>query len=168
MKSIEMTADALSIRSGGVVNIAPDIDEHTIPIRIGGVTEEFSITADADVQTIPPHPLGIKPSGNLYTATDNARLASGNFQQLPDEILMTVLESFDADILCCLSSTCKALYAFCHSEELWKALFIEYVYISVVDLNLCTPWNTCIAVLLLKCKCYYIEVQKLAPFIDSA
>jgi hypothetical protein len=26
-----------------------------------------------------------------------------------------------------LGSTCKALYAFCHSDDLWKALFIEWV-----------------------------------------
>lgn len=128
MKSVELAADGLAIRSsGGVIGTISISDaEETIPGRSGGVIEDFTATTNADEeQTIPPHPLGIKPSGNLYMATENARLASGNFQQLPDEVLMTVLESFEADVLCRLSSTCRALYAFCSSEDLWKALFIE-------------------------------------------
>lgn len=121
-----MAADGLSVRSGGVIGTTSDA-EGMIPVRSRGVIEDYyTATTDADdEQTIPPHPLGIKPSGNLYTATENARLASGNFQQLPDEVLMTVLESFEADVLGRLIRTCRALYAFCCSEDLWRALFIE-------------------------------------------
>ena len=75
--------------------------------------------------TIPPHPLGIKPSGNVYTATRDARSAIGLFNYLPDEVLMTLLEYFDSKLLIRLGATCKALYAFTRAEELWKALFIE-------------------------------------------
>lgn len=77
--------------------------------------------------SIPLHPLGVKPSGNQYTAHSNARYAAGFFQILPDEVLATVLEYLDASQLSLLSSSCKFLYAFCRSDDLWKALFIEYV-----------------------------------------
>jgi len=74
--------------------------------------------------TIPPHPLGVKPSGNSYTATSNARHALGEFERLPDEALTVFLEYLDSSLLRTLGSTCKALYAFCRLDELWKALFI--------------------------------------------
>jgi hypothetical protein len=44
---------------------------------------------------------------------------------LPDEVVATVLEYLDAPQLDLLGSCCKFLYAFCRSEDLWKALFIE-------------------------------------------
>lgn len=75
--------------------------------------------------SIPPHPLGVKPSGNQYTATSNARYAIGVFQILPDEVVAILLESLNPDLLGLLGSTCKFLYAFCRSEEFWKPLFIE-------------------------------------------
>jgi hypothetical protein len=75
--------------------------------------------------SIPPHPLGVKPSGNAYTATNNARYAIGPLQILPDEVLAMFLESLDAPLLRLLGVTCKFLYAFTRSEELWKPLFIE-------------------------------------------
>ena len=74
---------------------------------------------------VPCHPLGVKPLGNRYTATSNARTAIGNFQILPDETLAILLEYMDSKSLRCLAYTCKALYAFCYSDDLWKALFIE-------------------------------------------
>jgi len=76
-------------------------------------------------QAISSHPLGVKPSGNKYTATENARKAIGKFQILPDEILAILLEYLDSRLLRHLGSTCKALYAFCYLDDLWKALFIE-------------------------------------------
>ncbi len=75
-------------------------------------------------QSVPPHPLGVKPSGNEYTATEIARRAIGTFQILLDEVLMILLEYLDSRLLRLLGSTCKALYAFCCSDDLWKALFI--------------------------------------------
>lgn len=89
---------------------------------------------------VPPHPLGVKPSGNQYTASINSRHCIGIFQILPDEFVQVLLEYLDARLLRELGSTCKALYAFCSSDELWKALFIEYVFISyfsIFVLSLC-------------------------------
>ncbi|KAG9241705.1 hypothetical protein BJ878DRAFT_427536 [Calycina marina] len=75
--------------------------------------------------TIPSHPLGLKPSGNQYTAVSNARDSLGEFQRLTDEALVVLLEYLESHLLRNLGATCKALYAFCRLDDLWKALFIE-------------------------------------------
>lgn len=75
--------------------------------------------------SIPSHPLGVKPSGNQYTAARNSKGVTGPFQLFPDEILAIFLEFLDAEQLRLLGSTCKFLYAFCRSDDIWKALFIE-------------------------------------------
>ncbi|RDL36843.1 Clavaminate synthase-like protein [Venustampulla echinocandica] len=75
--------------------------------------------------SVPCHPLGIKPSGNQYTAASNAKSVTGPFQLFPDEISAIFLEYLDAQQLRLLGSTCKFLYAFCRSDDIWKALFIE-------------------------------------------
>ena len=82
-----------------------------------------------DSLTVPPHPLGIKPTGNVYTATENIKPAAGFFMRLPDELIIQVLESLDAASLQCLGCTCKALYAFSRFEDLWKTLCIEYEFL---------------------------------------
>ncbi|WEW59998.1 hypothetical protein PRK78_005480 [Emydomyces testavorans] len=76
-------------------------------------------------ETIPAHPLGVKPSGNGLTASWTLRSSIGYFGILPDELISLLLESLDAKALRNLGGTCKALYAFTRSEELWKGLFIE-------------------------------------------
>ena len=78
--------------------------------------------------SIPHHPLGIKPLGNQYTATSNGKDAIGPLKLLPDEVLAILLEYFGSFQLRLLGSTCKFLYAFCRSDDFWKVLFIEYVY----------------------------------------
>jgi F-box domain len=75
--------------------------------------------------SIPHHPLGIKPSGNQYTSSLNSKGSIGPFQLFPDEIIAIFLEYLDSCTLRCLGSTCKFLYAFCRSDDLWKSLFIE-------------------------------------------
>lgn len=75
--------------------------------------------------TLPSHPLGIRPSGNAYTAAYDIRRACGSFARLPDELLITLLEGLDARDLVRLGSACKAFYAFTRLEELWRTLFIE-------------------------------------------
>lgn len=75
--------------------------------------------------SIPPHPLNIRPSGNKFSATYDSRNASGTFQILPDETLALLLEYLDSNSLRHLGSTCKALYAFSHLEDLWKTLLVE-------------------------------------------
>ncbi|EAS28848.3 F-box and JmjC domain-containing protein [Coccidioides immitis RS] len=76
-------------------------------------------------ETIPSHPLGVKPSGNGLTASYNLRSSIGYFGILPDELISLLLESLDVKALRSLGATCKALHAFTRSEELWKAIFIE-------------------------------------------
>ncbi|KAK8229571.1 hypothetical protein HDK77DRAFT_382896 [Phyllosticta capitalensis] len=78
-----------------------------------------------DPAAIPPHPLGVKPSGNALTSNVNLKARCGHFAVLPDELLAQFLEFLDAPALVRLGSTCKALYAFTRFEELWRALFIE-------------------------------------------
>lgn len=89
--------------------------------------------------SIPSHPLGVKPSGNQYMATHNSRNAIGPFQILPDEFLVTLLEYLDAKTLIGLGYTCKALYGFCSLEDLWKALFLEYVTSSFCRYDVLYP-----------------------------
>lgn len=96
---------------------------YTEPTSHAGVMAALDF--DDIVQSIPSHPFGVKPSGNKYTAKENLRESIGMFQILPDEVLAIVLEYLDSRLLRHLGSTCKVLYAFCHSDDLWKALFIE-------------------------------------------
>ncbi|KAF7549869.1 hypothetical protein G7046_g8202 [Stylonectria norvegica] len=92
--------------------------------RSNDCTEDSTLDALAD--SIPPHPLGIKPLGNQYLHHGpNARRSIGVWNVLPDEVLMVVFEQFDAPELLKLGHTCKFLYAFCHSDEIWKPLFLE-------------------------------------------
>jgi hypothetical protein len=78
------------------------------------------------IDSIPIHPMGIKPLGNQYFADGpNARQYTGAIGQLPDEMILHLLEYFDATSLRKLASTCRFLYAFGQLDDLWKALFIE-------------------------------------------
>jgi hypothetical protein len=77
------------------------------------------------VAAVPSHPLGVKPAGNAYTASENIKARCGLFARLPDELLSHIFESFDADVLIRLGSTCRALYAFTRLDELWRALFVK-------------------------------------------
>ncbi len=97
---------------------------------------------------VPPHPLGIKPLGNAYDAKINIKRNCGIFTWLPDELLISVLEYLDAATLVRLGGACKALYAFCREEELWKSIFVKCVcniiLISVVVLlvrNVLRPFD---------------------------
>lgn len=78
---------------------------------------------------VPLHPLGIKPAGNAFTASSNIKSAAGFFSILPDETILQAVEFLQAAALLRLGATCKALYAFCHFDELWKALYIGYVFL---------------------------------------
>lgn len=78
-----------------------------------------------DLTAIRRHPLGIRPSGNAFTAETNLKAACGTFAMLPDEILSLFLEYLQPSDLLRLGSTCRALHAYTRSEELWKAIFVE-------------------------------------------
>lgn len=76
--------------------------------------------------SIPIHPLGVKPSGNEYFASGpTARQSLGTFGRLPDEMILHFLEYLNPHSLSTLGTTCRFLYAFCHLDELWKPLFLE-------------------------------------------
>ncbi|KAI0856181.1 hypothetical protein F4860DRAFT_423256 [Xylaria cubensis] len=78
------------------------------------------------VDSIPTHPMGIKPLGNQYFATGpNARQYTGAVGRLPDEMILHLLEYLDAESLRQLASTCRFLYAFTQLDDLWKSLFLE-------------------------------------------
>jgi hypothetical protein len=75
---------------------------------------------------IPSHPLGVKPLGNQFlSGVTSAREHVGTFQILPDEVQSQLLEYLDQRSLRTLGYTCRFLFAFCYSDELWKALFLE-------------------------------------------
>lgn len=77
-------------------------------------------------ESIPLHPLRVKPLGNRYLFNGpDARASVGSWKALPDETLMRVMELVGARELLCLGSTCSFLYAFFHSEELWKGVFLQ-------------------------------------------
>ena len=80
---------------------------------------------EADVQDsivfVPSHPQGVKPLGNLYSASKpNLKTHAGSFALLPDELIVAVFEELDARQTLDLGATCKALYAFATHDELWK------------------------------------------------
>lgn len=100
---------------------------HVAPVstKLNGTHKPATYTAQPG-PSVPPHPLGIKPLGNKYLASGpNARECAGTFQVLPDEILAVFLEYLDQTSLRRLGYTCKFLFAFCSSDDLWKTIFLE-------------------------------------------
>lgn len=98
------------------------------PILENGRIENQLEFQDGDATTgVQPHPLGIRPSGNVYDSKINLLNSCRSFACLPEELLLQILEFLDAKELLSLGATCKALSAYCASEELWKTLFVESV-----------------------------------------
>ncbi|KAI1455703.1 Clavaminate synthase-like protein [Annulohypoxylon moriforme] len=76
--------------------------------------------------SIPVHPMGVKPLGNQYFVSGpTARRSLGSLGQLPDEMILQILEYLDTSSLKTFGFTCRFLYAFCQLDDLWKALFLE-------------------------------------------
>ncbi|KAF2968163.1 hypothetical protein GQX73_g5458 [Xylaria multiplex] len=101
-----LLAEDLSINGGG-----------------GAVLDHDALSA---IDSIPIHPMGIKPLGNQYFANaPNARQYTGIVGQLPDEMILHLLEYLDVTSLRNFASTCRFLHAFGQLDELWKALFLE-------------------------------------------
>lgn len=76
--------------------------------------------------SIPVHPMGVKPLGNQYFASGpTARQSLGLLGQLPDEMILQLLEYLDTRSLKDIGFTCRFLYAFCQLDDLWKTLFLE-------------------------------------------
>jgi hypothetical protein len=93
--------------------------------RIHKNESEATEVAEEDSVAVPTHPLGVKPAGNAYTSATDSKANIGSFSRLPDELVAHLLESLEARDLLVLGATCQALHAFCRTEDLWKALFIE-------------------------------------------
>jgi hypothetical protein len=93
--------------------------------------EEAGSEADKSIVAIPPHPLDIKPSGNAYTGSSNAKLRIGMLAPLADETISSILELLDASSLVTAGKTCKFLYAFARLDDAWKILFLEWVPVSL-------------------------------------
>lgn len=85
-------------------------------------------SSDKDASLVKRHPLGVRPSGNALTSSVDCRSSLGLLAYLPDELLGQLLEYLDAPALLRSGGTCRGLHAFTRNEELWRALFVEYVY----------------------------------------
>lgn len=101
-----------------------------VSVEYSGGDEVESFQAEEEAldtsNSIPPHPLGVKPSGNQYSALVISKNFIGlSFKVWPDEILALFLEYLEPSELRLLGSTCKFLHAFCRADDLWKSLFIE-------------------------------------------
>jgi len=94
-------------------------------IKVPVMFSESPKDEDEYTQRIVRHPLGVKPSGNAYTSSWNSKCSAGYLARLPDELLMHFLDYLEAKELGELGQTCRFLYAFCHSDELWRSLFVE-------------------------------------------
>ena len=105
----------------------PERYPHRLSSDQGHTAKRASQNCGQDSLAIPLHPLRIKPLGNVYTATKNIKFATGHFSALPDDIIIQLLEFLDDLSLLSLGGTCKALFAFCAFDDLWKTLLIGYV-----------------------------------------
>jgi hypothetical protein len=74
---------------------------------------------------IKAHPLGVRPSGNAFTASVHIRENLGIFSSLPDKLILALLEWLHYDDLLRLGSTCRAFFAFTACDDLWKRLFLQ-------------------------------------------
>jgi hypothetical protein len=71
------------------------------------------------------HPLGVRPNGNALLATKDLSNAMGIFSRLPGELLLNLLEYFEPEELTLLGSTCRALFAYCSHDQLWRDLALR-------------------------------------------
>lgn len=94
-----------------------------------------------ETRVLPPHPVGVKPAGNAFSAVENSKVMAGLFLSLSDELILQVLEFLDHWSLLRLGASCKLFYAFCRFDDLWKTLFIEYdfyFFFSLILASLCS------------------------------
>lgn len=80
----------------------------------------------------PAHPLGVKPSGNVYLHDDlqelekSRRRLLGSLSILSEETLVYLIASISSpsDLLS-LGLSSRILYAYTYSEEIWRKLYID-------------------------------------------
>ena len=77
----------------------------------------------------PPHPYGVRPGGQAFLEggefPDIRPRGLGRLARLSDELLLGVLYELPPAALQRLAMASRALYAFCHYDELWKAHALE-------------------------------------------
>lgn len=79
-------------------------------------------------QTVPKHPLGIKPSTNIILADESDLEQIGNsagslFKKLPDDIILNILGLLSKIDLQNCSKVSKFWYAYTSFDELWRNLY---------------------------------------------
>ena len=84
-----------------------------------------------------PHPLGVKPMGNLFLADSKhvnkeRRSQLGLLSTLSDELIMDIFFKInDVESLKNLAHTSRYLYAYTYDEELWKKLYVRRKDINI-------------------------------------
>ncbi|KNE60331.1 hypothetical protein AMAG_05728 [Allomyces macrogynus ATCC 38327] len=109
-------------------NLSASNDSPTAPSPAPKRTKHFPTTP-----SVAPHPLGIRPLGNLLFArqspgfVDTRTNGLGPFAQFDDEFLLAFLVQYldDPRALCALSRASKAWYAFWAYDEIWKGWVLE-------------------------------------------
>ncbi|KAJ9610179.1 hypothetical protein H2204_015401 [Knufia peltigerae] len=99
----------------------PILDDHDV-LKKQQETPEDSLALEDETDQ---HPLGVRPAGNALTSTENAQKYMGSFGQLPDSLLLMLLEFLDESSLVALGSTCRGLYAYSTFDQLWRDFAIN-------------------------------------------
>ncbi|KIW19629.1 hypothetical protein PV08_00202 [Exophiala spinifera] len=110
------------------ITVQPDtIPDAPIPAEYDVSKDQPQILEDslASEDEADQHPLGVRPAGNALTSTENAQRHMGFFGQLPDSLLLVLLEFLDNPSLVSLGSTCRGLYAYSTFDQLWRDLAIN-------------------------------------------
>lgn len=72
------------------------------------------------------HPYGVQPMGNMYAgAAPSIRSGLGMLAPLADQAVLDVLEMLGVRELGMLTSCSRALYVFCHHDEVWRSLVLK-------------------------------------------
>jgi hypothetical protein len=72
------------------------------------------------------HPYGVQPLGNMYTdSAPSLRPGLGILAPLPDQAVLHLLEMLGVRELGLLTCCSKALYVFCHHDEIWRSLVLN-------------------------------------------
>ncbi|ETN42916.1 uncharacterized protein HMPREF1541_02074 [Cyphellophora europaea CBS 101466] len=109
-------------------------------------SHHLTVEDDAPISTLQheslKHPLGVRPSGNALIDGQNglsATSAMGSFGMLPDGLMLSMLEYLEARSLAMLGSTCRALFAYCSFDQLWRDLAVE----AQADVPWPGSWRSC-------------------------
>lgn len=113
------------VQDASVLQEDPEKLRTDLPCDYEAPALDLSSNEESSFTTVPAHPLGIKPLGNIYTADENIKNKAGLFAFLPDELITQLIEWLDPVVLLRLSCTCKALYAFSRQDDLWKTQFLR-------------------------------------------